>query len=400
MPDNVTYPTPESMAARWATLAREIAAARGEGACKAGPGRLVVLGSGMSHSDFTRDVEPEIQSADYVFYCLYDRVTQVWLGRLRPDAFDLTVLYSASQDRYYTYIQMAEALLHHVRRGKKVVAIYYGHPGIFATPGHRAVRIARREGHEALMRPGISALDYLVADIGFDPALPGLLSYEATDLLLRRRPLDSRLHVVLWQVGVVGDFGFRPEGFENKGYDLLVDALEQTYGPDWKVIHYNAPHYAGVEPLIDEHRIDSLRTPEVRNRLSSLSTFYIEPQDAVETDAEMSVNLGHTIPGQPVNPPERAYDIAKYDTHEEAAILSLRDFEVALPYFLPEDTPGIDFMLALSRDVSLQAQYRSDPAAALDDPRFDQLNDRARKLLAIPHPRAISAGIAEPATNP
>src|SRR5690606_1764871 len=92
-----TYPTPADMAERWTRLSREIAEARiarGHGSERAArTGELVILGSGIAHFDFTADAEAEIRSADHVFYCLYDRVTLIWLNRLRPDAFDLKVLY-------------------------------------------------------------------------------------------------------------------------------------------------------------------------------------------------------------------------------------------------------------------------------------------------------------------
>jgi hypothetical protein len=130
-----------------------------------------------------------------------DPATIVWLKRLRPDALDLYVLYGESKVRYTTYMQMTEAQLYWVRKGLKVVVIFYGHPGIFVLSTHRAVKLARREGHRAIMKAGVCALDTLCADLGVDPCHPGMQTHEATDSLLRRRRLDTSLHVVLWQVG-------------------------------------------------------------------------------------------------------------------------------------------------------------------------------------------------------
>lgn len=382
----------ESMKARWSSLASEIAR-RDYPAGKRG--RLVILGSGMSFVDFTRDSEAEIQSADHVFHCVYDKLAQAWIGRIRPDAYDVRILYGSNIDRYCTYVRMAEALLHFVRQGKKVVAIYYGHPGVFAMPTHRAIHIARAEGHEAIMRPGISALDYLVADIGFDPALPGLLTFEATDMLLRRRRIDPTLHVVLWQVGVVGEFQFDPGGFKNRGFDLLVDTLRETYGSDWEVTHYIAPQYVGIEPLIERFKIDELCNPDVRKRISSLSTFYIEPQLAVATDAEISIALGHSQPDNPVGTPSRLYPYKRYAQREWAAIAAFREFEAPDHYSLAPDSAEVDFMLMLSNDLELQARYRRDPAEVVNDERFEGLSERGRKLLSIPHPKAIDAALRE-----
>src|SRR5206468_3187411 len=51
--------------------------------------------------------------------------------------------------------------------------------------------------------PGVSALDALLADLRLDPVVHGLQMYEATDVLLRRRPLQSDVPAVLWQIGPI-----------------------------------------------------------------------------------------------------------------------------------------------------------------------------------------------------
>lgn len=385
-------PDTNAMKERWSLLAQEIYEHKYD---KNDKGRLVVLGSGMAFIDFTRDAEAEILSADHVFHCVYDKLTQAWIGKIRPDSYDVRILYGPDIDRYHTYVRMAEALLHYVRRGKKVVAVYYGHPGIFAMPAHRAVHIARAEGHEAVMRPGISALDYLVADIGFDPALPGLTTFEATDMLLRKRTIDPSLHVVLWQVGVVGEFQFCPGGFENKGFELLVAKLTEVYGADWEVIHYIAPQYVGIEPLIERFKISELLEPKVTERISSLSTFYIEPLFAVETDPEMSIALGHTKPGDPLPVPGRLFGYKRYGGRERKAVADFSEFVPPAHYRLTSYSPEVDFMLTLSNDLDLLDRYRRDPAAVAHDERFPISSERARKLFAIPHPKAFDAAMRE-----
>jgi hypothetical protein len=129
-----------------------------------------VIGSGIEAAGFTAADEMLIRDADEVFFCVADPATSVWIKARRPDAYDLYVLYDDSKLRYLTYMQMTEAMLHYVRQGRRVVAIFYGHPGIFVLSTHRAVIIARREGHRAVMRAAVSALDALCADLGVDRA--------------------------------------------------------------------------------------------------------------------------------------------------------------------------------------------------------------------------------------
>ena len=99
-----------------------------------------------------------------------------------------------------TYYQMAEVMLYPIRHGKKVVTIYYGHPGIFVFASHRAIKIAHKQGLQAKMLPAVSALDCLFADLGVDPSFPGMQVLEATDFLIRNRQVLTDEHLVLFQV--------------------------------------------------------------------------------------------------------------------------------------------------------------------------------------------------------
>lgn len=186
-------------------------------------GSLIIAGSGIaSVGQFTLETVQCIKQADKVFYAVPDPVTEAFIQENNENSVDLTVYYDINKTRTNSYVQMAEVsyfsfhllkaskltsgkvMLKDVRQGYNVVGVLYGHPGVFVNPSHRALAIARSEGYRAKMLPGISAEDCLFADLGVDPATPGCLTYEATDLLLRKRPLNLSSHLVLWQVGAVG----------------------------------------------------------------------------------------------------------------------------------------------------------------------------------------------------
>jgi Tetrapyrrole (Corrin/Porphyrin) Methylases len=101
----------------------------------------------------------------------------------------------------------------HVRKGENVVGLFYGHPGVFVSPSHRSIDLAREEGYTATMLPGISAEDCLFADLGIDPSIPGCLTYEATDMLIRNKPLVPSSHLIVYQVGCIGITDFQFNGF-------------------------------------------------------------------------------------------------------------------------------------------------------------------------------------------
>lgn len=353
-------------------------------------GELLIIGSGIDSIGFSLGDEALIASADKVLYCVADPATVVWLRQVRPDALDLYVLYADDKVRYTTYMEMAEAQLYWVRQGLRVVVIFYGHPGIFVLSTHRAIQIARREGHRAVMRAGVSALDTLCADLGVDPSHPGLQTHEATDCLIRRRRIDTTLHVILWQVGLIGELGYRRQGYFNNHFSYFISWLEELYGPDYEVTHYIGARYPGTDPLIQVHRLADLHDPARQRDITGLSTFYIPPRDAVPMDQQTAVHLGILNAGQPVpRPGSPRRDIASYGRREMAAFSSLARFRIPASYHWQDETEAARFLIELRFDPGLQELYRRDPRAALADPRFARLSDRERSLLASRDPGSV-----------
>ncbi|XP_065838878.1 uncharacterized protein [Oscarella lobularis] len=241
-------------------------------------GSLVFVGCGIRcASQFTQEAIDCIEQADRVFYCVSDPATETYIRKLNPNSTDLYVLYGNTKKRYATYVQMSESCLHYARRGMNVVGVFYGHPGVFVLPSHRAVEIANNEGIPARILPGISAEDCLVADLNIDPSLPGMQTLEATDYLLRRRTLLSDLHVVIWQVGCVGDTGFNFKGYKNENFSLLIDSLQKVYGPDYVIVHYICNQFPICRSRIDHVPLSDFHKPEIAKQVTGVSTFYIPP---------------------------------------------------------------------------------------------------------------------------
>lgn len=394
----MSYPDPEQHRKDWQELARGIAAgsgqvrevADGEIAPGSRPGTLTIMGSGIEMMGFTIGDQAQIEAADKVLYCIADPATIVWVKRLRPDALDLYVLYGDEKVRYTTYMQMAEAQLYWVRQGLDVVVIFYGHPGIFVLSTHRAVKIARREGHRALMKAAVSALDTLCADLGVDPSHPGLQTQEATDCLTRRRRIDTTLHVVLWQVGLIGELGYRRQGYLNANFSYFIAWLQEIYGTDYPVTHYIGSRYPTIDPLIETLPLARFHDPAMQARVTGLSTFYIAPRDVVPTDLRTVMDLGLLKEGEQLRTPASPLrEIGQYGRREREAFRAFARFSIPSSYRWQDDTAASGFLIALRLDPALQALYQRDPQAALADPRFADLAQNERAMLASRDPGAI-----------
>ena len=382
------FPSQTDHALAWEALAREIAAqseniSEAPTTPPAQPGELTVIGSGIESVGFILGDEELIRAADAVFFCVSDPATAVWIKSIRPDAYDLYVLYDNSKVRYTTYMQMAEAMLHFVRQGKKVTAIYYGHPGIFVLPTHRAIMIARREGHRAEMRASVCALDCLCADLGVDPSQPGMQTHEATGMLIRGCAPDTTLHVVLWQVGLIGEMGYRRKGYLNSNFSIFINFLQQHYGEDYPVTNYVASRYPTIPSTIETYPLSALHDPKIQTKVTGISTFYLAPKDTVEVDQAMLAKLGLLKPGQAVRTPSGPLrEIGRYGVRERKAFQAFEKFHVPKDFFWQEDTAASRFIIALRQDFSLRELYQSNPATALSESVFPGLTPRERALLS------------------
>lgn len=252
-------------------------------------GSLWVVGTGFRIAgQVTEEALSAIRHADKLFHLVQDVVTHHWLEQLNPSAESLADSYVEGRPREETYAEMVERLLAPLREGRRVCAAFYGHPGVFVTPAHEAIRRARREGFEAAMLPGISAEDCLIADLGFDPGATGCQSFEATDFLVRHRRFDPASALVLWQIGAIGVSDFRAGTYWNpRGVAILTRVLAGTYGRAHEVVVYEASPYPIVEPSIHRCPLADLSGAPI----SLGSTLYVPPLPGRPADEALRAEL-------------------------------------------------------------------------------------------------------------
>ena len=148
-----------------------------------------------------------------------------------------------------------------VHGGANVCAVLYGHPGVFAYPGHAAVARLRADGIPARMLPAVSALDCLFADIGIDPARTGLQTYEATGFASREPPVDPDATLVLLQVGMLGVTGGAATPAVGQRFRRLVRRLAEIYGSEREAVLYEASPYPGALPGVDSFVLGTAEPP-------------------------------------------------------------------------------------------------------------------------------------------
>lgn len=214
-------------------------------------GALTVVGTGIRIGpQLTPESRAAIEAADELLYVNAEPLGDRWLATLHPHARNLASHYRVGTPREHVYEAIVEAILEPVRRGARVCAAFYGHPGVFVRPSHEAIARARAEGHEARMLPAVSAEDCLFADLGVDPATHGCASFDATTFLARPRPVDPSAALVLWQVAAVRESRAVPTGEHGANMQVLVERLSAAYPPEHEVVLYEASPFPVGEPFV------------------------------------------------------------------------------------------------------------------------------------------------------
>lgn len=255
--------------------------------------RLIVVGTGIrATGQLTVEAIAWMRAVDKVLYITVDPVAEEVIRSLNPGgAESLLGLYGEGKPRPQTYREIVETTMRHLRSGLRVALAVYGHPGVLAVAPHEVVRLARAEGFKARMLAAVSAEDCLFADLGVDQ-VGGCASFEATEFLLDARMVDPASHLILWQVGGLGDASYKAHHYEIRGLEQLARKLMRYYAPQHGVCLYEAPLFPGVEPMIRSGPLHLLP----RSAPSPNSTLYVPPAMRPQPDLAMRHELGIAYP--------------------------------------------------------------------------------------------------------
>jgi uncharacterized protein YabN with tetrapyrrole methylase and pyrophosphatase domain len=253
-----------------------------------GSGSLVCVGVGMTlGAHITPLARSYIEKSDVVFAGMSDGIVELWLAKMHPDVRSLQPFYQEGKSRMETYRQMVDAMLTEVRAGKQVCGTFYGHPGVFAWPTHKAIEIARKEGYRAHMEPGVSAEDCLYADLGIDPGKYGCQHYEASQFMFNRRRIDTSAYLMLWQVGVAGDQSLARFTTGPAYRQVLIDVLARDYDLNHEAIIYRAATLTIEQPRIERIALRDFPVADIDLHV----TLVIPPATALQPDTQTRARL-------------------------------------------------------------------------------------------------------------
>jgi uncharacterized protein YabN with tetrapyrrole methylase and pyrophosphatase domain len=257
------------------------------------PFDIGIVGTGIVGThQLTREAEEVIRRSRCTFVIDSGYGIPEYLATLCPEVIELGTLYEPGKDRLPTYRRMAAEVVSAAVAESPVCLATYGHPWVYCYPTTLITRAAPLLGLRVEVFPGVSSLDTLLVDLGTDIAPNGIQMYEATDLLLRRRPIQSDVTCVIWQPTVVGDPTYRPEAYTAEQFEPLQEYLLGFYPAEHEVAIVTTRTFPLTRSIVQRLPLRQLAVE--LERAPSVGTLYIPPlvERPIEDADLLGVMLG------------------------------------------------------------------------------------------------------------
>jgi uncharacterized protein YabN with tetrapyrrole methylase and pyrophosphatase domain len=240
------------------------------------PFHIYIVGLGMvGPRQITKEGDAALRKCSRVFALHYDDTVTDYLATVSSSVSKLVGFYEEGVSRSVTYERISTTVLDAAMEAPPVAFAVYGHPLVFVAPTKIIQQEGARRGLRVKTLPGISAMDCLFIDLGLDPAVDGLQMYEATDLLLRERPLQSDVPCLLWQIGALETIFYVPQQSRPERFTRLRNYLTRFYAPEHEVVVALTPTLPIANPKLLKCRLDELETASAR--INGAETLYIPP---------------------------------------------------------------------------------------------------------------------------
>jgi len=224
----------------------------------------------------TREVERALRTSREVLYLDAGVATRTYLENLCPRVTSLfEQSYAEERPRLNAYEHMAIKVVQAALANPPVTFAIHGHPLVAVHAPFLVLEMARALGLKVEILPGISSLDALLADLHLDPVVHGLQMYEATDLLLRRRPLQNDVPAIIWQIGPIETALHDQAISRPQRFTRFIAHLRQFYPARHAVVAiYCSPHPL-MPPTVLPFTLEEMG--EHADQLHAGFTLYVPP---------------------------------------------------------------------------------------------------------------------------
>jgi len=240
------------------------------------PFDIAIVGLGMvGVHQITREAEETLRRVNQIF------ITDIALGMVDylrgfgPKVVDLTTRRELGVHRIVIYRRMTSEVVAAAVEAPPVAFATYGHPNVYCYPTTLIQRAASVLDLKTRVIPGISSIDVLLADLGLDPGFDGLQIYEASDLLIRNRPVQADVGLIVVQAPIVLEAANRPGERSGENLRLLQNYLLQFYPAQHVVMLVTSRTHPMLPSITQQVPLEKLA--EALQRGSNVATMYVPP---------------------------------------------------------------------------------------------------------------------------
>lgn len=254
---------------------------------------IYIVGLGIVGTrQITKEVEEAMRKSERVFILYYQKVMHDYIANeLGTPVTDLHEEYEEGLDRSKTYRKMADRVMNAATKATTPITLaLYGHPTIFVSPTRLIQEEAPKKGLRVKVLPGISSIDCIFAEIGFDPGNSGIQMYEATDFLVRHYTPDQTIPLFLWQVGAIESGLYTSKPSKPERFIRLRQKLQTFYPEDHILYLLRTATYPFTR---SDQRAFLLRDFEKQSQhVNPIHTLYVPPvKEKTVKDVELSQEL-------------------------------------------------------------------------------------------------------------
>jgi len=193
---------------------------------------LYLVGAGIAFPDHLTIQTIEILSrCEEIYTNLSDDQLQALPPDLRAKCVSIWSLYRDERDRTENYKDVTEAIIGRVMSLRPFGWMTPGHPLVFDSVSQALIKAGEERGWQVRVVPGISSLDTIFAEVGYDPA-NGLIVYEANALVKNNVPILPNLAALLLQPALFGTDRAHLSGSWQPDLVPLRDYICQFHAPD------------------------------------------------------------------------------------------------------------------------------------------------------------------------
>jgi tetrapyrrole methylase family protein/MazG family protein len=159
------------------------------------------------------------------------------LLEINPNTQDLTPLYLKPGRDWDIYVEIAQYVISATATARPTAFVVQGNPMIFNDISWEIARLGKKAGLRVQALPGVSCIDVIPIQLGFDMGDLGIQIFEATQLVLFQLEINPYLSTLILQIS---EFGTSRLLEANKkladSFDTLVSHLAKFFPQDHPAI--------------------------------------------------------------------------------------------------------------------------------------------------------------------